>query len=147
LLEDAKLALGRGHFLTANHRYILEKIEGLSLQQLEQHDIDWKKNVESVTFSGSETNVKLQELIDPYTIVRKEMEQRKAILGRRYSSYYSSINPTFARDTYSQDDRRWKVNVTALQSRYRLAEKSYSRALRKLAKASNGSKSISVKSK
>ncbi|RLI11509.1 hypothetical protein DRO35_04910, partial [Candidatus Bathyarchaeota archaeon] len=46
LYEDAKLAKLEGHFLTANHRDILMKIDGLKEKEVIEHNRNWAKRLE-----------------------------------------------------------------------------------------------------
>lgn len=134
LFEDAKLALKKGHFLSANHRYMLDELRVSSLDKLEQHNILWKKRVQSFQFTGTEISEQLKTLLNPYVRVSEEIEERKGILGKKHRYYYSEIEKGFTRDSYSADDSRWRIDVSILQSRYKRARQRYGRVLRRSTK-------------
>ena len=107
LLEDARLARERGHFLTQNHRYILYKMGHIKKEDLFDHNIRWSKNVMSFKPSGDELSQELMHRIDPWGIVEREWLERGAP---------ATLGPetiTSARNSYDYDDR-WNPNVKEL---------------------------------
>jgi hypothetical protein len=112
-LEDAKLAKERGHFLTENHRYVLNKWEHISKQSLFDHNAQWSKRKMQMKFSGSEPYEVFKAQVDPCIIVEKEREGRGAthILPER-----SAV--VWARDGYDLDEQ-WKLDIGKLELRWR----------------------------
>ncbi len=110
LLEDAKQAMSRGHFLTPNHRYVLRRMEHMPEEQLMEHNISWKNRRMAARFTGNESWEGFQSLVDPWRIVEKERNERK-------TDGLPVSNTIFRRNSYDPNER-WKLNVNTLQARW-----------------------------
>jgi len=124
LLEDARLARRRGHFLTANHRYILRRAERVERRVLDDHNIRWKYKVMRTAFTGAESAQEFRELADPMQMVEQE--------GRNRATPSAPAPQTvrFVRDGYDFD-KRWNPDVAELQRRWSQACKEHATSLRR----------------
>ena len=114
LLEDAKLAREKGHFLTANHRYVLRKMEGMKKEDLQAHNILWRDRVMKMKFIGNISFQDFQDLVDPYRIVEREWNERSTpgLPG------HTTISLT--RDSYNAN-MKWQLDFNELQKRWKRA--------------------------
>ncbi|MGE5555253.1 MAG: hypothetical protein ACM3UY_03170 [Methanocella sp.] len=124
LLEDAAQARARNNYLTYNHRYILNRVLGLPIKLLIDHNVGWKNRVESYNFTGKETAEELKELLDPYSIVRKEAEARQSILVHKETRPYIILS---SHNQYEGNATDWKVDVQELVRNYHRASSSLHR--------------------
>ncbi len=112
LLEDAKLAKEKGHFLTQNHRYVLSKMEHVKSKDLIYHNAQWRNNIMMMEFTGDESYPHFQSLVDPWDIVERERNDR----GTPNLSIPSRM--MFPRDSYDERDE-WKLDLDELIRRYK----------------------------
>lgn len=125
LLKDAELAMRKGHFLTQNHRYALNRARHIELRKLSDHNVRWKKRVMATKFSGSESDVQLMDLLDPYRIV--ELEKRKRATP-------SSVQPSsirLARDSFDSS-KLWQPDTKRLEARCNEAHKQHENRFRSM---------------
>ena len=95
LYEDAILAKRKGHFLTENHIMALTRSDDFKEEPLVDHNKDW--------------NQKSVNTRKPYEAVRREREERRQVLGQKFSKYYEHLERTnYAHNEY-QHDRRWSI--------------------------------------
>jgi hypothetical protein len=121
LYYDARLALEMGHFLTANHRYVL-KADGYMEDKLIEHNKEWSRRFEE---DGVEGEISSIWRLEPYSFVNHEREERaKQFLpsnlrqgsktetyGQKFPNYYNKVRGrTYSRMGF-QHDERWSVNI------------------------------------
>ncbi len=110
LHKDAKLALKKGHYLTANHRFLLHKLDGIDEDKLIHHNIDWKKRIESGEYISFNDFKSLDE-VNPHNLVIKEREARGLLRG------FTEERIVFARNAF-EFDQRWIPNHDELYDRW-----------------------------
>lgn len=119
-MSDAREAKKQAHFLTANHRYLLQKIDDINEKQLIQHNIDWKAKIEAHKFTGKESIDEVNTLIGPFKIVKKEREQRRLSLNYNKKITKNGNKLLFERDNYEADER-WEIDTGKMINEYRKA--------------------------
>jgi len=114
LLQDAREAMKRGHFLTENHRYALRKLDHIQEKYLVDNNVRWAHRVMATQFSGNETFQGFQHLVDPWQIVERERNEREILQPSKPGMI------VFARDGHDAN-KKWELNIDSLQNRWKQA--------------------------
>jgi hypothetical protein len=114
LLKDAELAKERGHFLTQNHRYILNRKKRIGSKELTDHNIRWRDRIMEIKISGSESYYEFIDLIDPWKTVEREKKERS-------TPGLGETGRILGRDGYDPN-QQWDLDIGELERRWKDAD-------------------------
>ena len=100
-------------------------MEHVKEKDLIGHNVRWRDRVMSAQFTGKESPQEFRDMVDPMEIVEQERKERQT------SQLLGPQTVTFARDSYSFDDR-WKIDVAELKRRWNQSPRAKYRARKAL---------------
>jgi len=112
LLEDARLAKERGHFLTVNHRDILNRIDKVSEDELVKHNYQWAKRFESAYIEREEEPGAERWRLNPQALVIHELFLRRRELEETCLGYYKRFDKgEFTLHDIYEESVRWPIDL------------------------------------
>jgi hypothetical protein len=128
---DAKLALDKGHFLTENHRFVLEKA-GYGMGKLIEHNRKWAQRFENEAIEGEEELGAEHWRLNYELFIRREGKDRahtplpQELRKRGFEvykeldkyRYYNQFEKELYRRNNFRKDPKWPVDFTKAENNY-----------------------------